>query len=369
MRTPTDRCQAVDIVRMYAMLAMLFTHAASKAGASVRVAQAWHGPDPSLSPLATAIGLLFHMATPAFALLTGVSLAFFVVARQRKRRPAAEIDGYLLRRGALLLGLALVVDSFLLDPLRWTFDPSILGMFALNLWLLIPLRRLSTAGLFLTAAGVAVASQSYLFWRGCPENPSVIEALILTTRGAGGGMIFPALPWLPVILVGFAAGRLVAEGRVSLERLALRMVPSLLGLWGLLLVSGLPVPFRKFPPSIDYQLPYLAFAFLLLALHARFRQPEGWWFYRRFVVLGRCALLFYLLHSRFVLHGLVVLLGRLHLREQLPAPATAVLVSLLALAILVPVCSLVLAWNAWRRSPVTAPAPSAAPASPQPSPG
>lgn len=364
MRTATDRCQAIDIVRLYAMLAMLLTHACAKLGASVRVSTGWDAANPDLSAAATALGLLLHMASPTFALLTGFSLAFFVASRQRKQRPAGEVDGYLLRRGALLLALGLGLDGFQMDPPRWTGDPGILGMFAVSLWLLIPLRRLSSAGLFAVAVGLAVAVQAYLFWRGPVASPTTAEALFVTTRGAGGGLIFPVLPWLPVVLLGFASGRLVAEGRVSLGRVGGGGGVVLLGLWGILLLSGHPALFRKHPPTLDYQLPYLGLAFLLLALHARFRQPEGWWFYRTFVVLGRCALFFYLVHAKFVLNGLALLLAPL----QLPVAVAVPVVSLLALAILVPACAFVLAWNAWRKAPVTAD-PSAAPASPQPSPG
>ncbi len=345
MRSTTDRCQAIDIVRLYAMLAMLFAHAAGKVGVSMRVAQGWDVNTPELTGPAVLLGLVFHLASPTFALLTGFSLAFFVASRQRRQRPASEVDAYLIRRGSLLLVLALLVDSVQLDPLRWTWDPDILGMFAVSLWLLIPLRRLSPGSLLALAGVLTVAVQVYLAWRGTPQNPGFVEALLLTTRCDGGTMNFPVLPWLSVILVGFACGRLVAEGKTTLESLGFRAGGVLFGLWGLLHLLGHPVSFRKHPPTLDYLLPYLAAAFFLLALHARYRQPERWWFYRTFVVLGRCALLFYLLHAKFVLNGVMMLLAPL----ALPAPLSMIVVSLLSLAILVPICSGVLAWNTAHR--------------------
>jgi len=362
MRTPTDRCEAIDIVRLYAMLAMLCSHAAAKLGLSFAVAGSAGATAAAPGTVATAVGLLLHLASPTFALLTGFSLAYYVASRRRKGRPDAEIDSYLLRRGALLLGLGFLIDGVWINPLRLAGMPGILGMFGINLWLLIPLRRLPLAGVFAAAALVAVATQGYLAWRGAPVAPSLPEALLLTGYGHGDGFTFPALPWLPVILFGFACGRIVAGG-FSLERLALRAGAALLALWGVVALA-MPLPFRKYPPSLDYLLPYLAVACVLLAVHARYRRPAGWWFYRTFIVLGRCPLVFFLLHAKIVANGFVFALAPL----RLPGPLALALVVLLSLAVLVPVCSFVLAWTAWRKALVTAD-PSAAPASPQPSPG
>src|SRR5438105_2044285 len=126
-RSAPDRCQAIDIVRLYALLAMLLSHAAGKLGHSLRLAAGWDtDAPPAVEGLAIAVGAVLHLATPLFALLTGFSLGFYVVSKQCKQRPPGEIDGYLLRRGALLLALGVFVDSFHLDPPRWTFDPGIL---------------------------------------------------------------------------------------------------------------------------------------------------------------------------------------------------------------------------------------------------
>jgi uncharacterized membrane protein len=330
-----DRCQAIDIARLYAMLAMLLSHAAGKLNHSLRLAGGWDTNQlPTVSGLSAVVGAILHLASPLFALLTGFSLAFFVVSRQRKQRPAAEIDGYLLRRGALLLVLGVLVDSFHLDPPHWTFDPGILGMFGLALWVLIPLRRLSPAALFAIAGLLAALVQGHLLMRGSATTSTWIEGLLLTTGGPARGLLFPLLPWLPVILLGFASGRLVAEGKVTLETLAGRVAMGLLVLWCLLLTCGHPLLFRKHPPSLDFLLPYTAAGFGLLALHARFRQPERWWFYRHMVVLGRCALFFYLIHSKVVLNALAYLVMPL----ALPMPWSAALLALLALVVLVPLC-------------------------------
>lgn len=338
-----ERCQAIDIVRLYAMLAMLFSHAASKLGSPVRLAGGWDTADQPLGQgLTIVLGTVAHIASPIFVLLTGVSLAYFVASRQRKQRPESEVDSYLLKRGALLLFLGIAIDSFRFVPPRWTLDPDILGMFGMSLWLLIPLRRLSPAGLYLVAAVLTASVQAYLVVRGSGDGAGWIEGWFLTTRGPGRGLIFPILPWLPVILLGFASGRLVAEGRVSLEVTGLRLAGVLLALGSGLYLVGYPFLFRKYPPTLDYLLPYVAAGFVLLALHARFRQPEGWWFYRHFIVLGRCALFFYLIHLKLVLNTLALVVAPLHL----PALLATFLLTGLALLVLLPACRFVQAWNA-----------------------
>lgn len=336
-----DRCQAIDIVRTYAMLAMLLSHELPKLGQTVALAYGWAGPKTTFTDLGAALSMVLHLATPTFALLTGFSLAFFVVSRQRKQRPAWEVDGYLLRRGLLLLILGLLDYSLLMAPPTWRGDPGILGMFGVALWFLIPLRRLSVSMLFTVAIGLAAGVQLYVQWRGSAVVQAPwLEAFLLTTRGPGA-LTFPVLPWLPVILVGFASGRLVAEKRVSLERLGLIVGGVLLTLWAGGFLLGHPSIYRKYPPSLDYQIPYLATAFLLLALHARFRQPEQWRPVQTVMILGRCSLFFYLIHAKVVINGLVAVLGPLHL----PMPVLALIVYGLSLAILIPTCAAVLNWG------------------------
>ncbi len=317
------RLDGVDAVRGLAIVLMALDHV--RAYLSVA-----HFDPTDLTQTTPALFLtrwLTHFCAPAFVLLAGAGAWL-----GGQRRTCGQLSQFLLWRG-----LWLVLLEFTVISLGWYFNLTWeMGAIAQVIWAIgvamlvlaglvtLPIRWVATIGLVLVAGhnlldGVA------------PEQLGPLGAVwaLLHVSGPLAGVpvlvVYPVLPWIGVMALGFALGPLLnagtAEARRRLRQLGLGAVAAFLVLraldgygdpspWapqatpGLTVLSFLRV--TKYPPSLAYLLMTLGPVLLLLSL----RYPRGWRVAEWCRTLGRAPLFFYVAHI-YLVHALALGVGLL----------------------------------------------------------
>ena len=329
------RIAVIDVMRGLVMLIMLFDHVRETVFLHHQVS------DPmdvgSVDPALFFTRLAAHVCAPMFVFLTGLSAWLYA-------HPAAgprSASGFLFKRGLLLLVLELVFVNF-----AWSgaFPPAVLylqviwviglAMMALAVLHKLPLRVLALVGV------VIVAGQHLLTGLHAEEGtPGYYLLTLLLRRGflvADGAMkikvSYPLLPWIGVIVLGYAAGPLYARSRTPEGRRRLLLA---LGGGALLLLAvlrglnlyGETLPwvagdtalqtamsvlnFTKYPPSLDFLLFTLGLGLLGLA----WLETLDNWFVRACATFGGAPMFYYLLHLYLLLaigSALTAVLGANH---------------------------------------------------------
>jgi uncharacterized membrane protein len=232
-----------------------------------------------------------HLCAPTFVFLTGLGAWLYAHPPSGATRSAS---GFLFKRGLLLVLLEITLVSF-----AWTGDLPLktiylqviwaigLSMIALSAVAALPLRWLAAAGLLIVFGHNLLSPITFQ-----PGETGYSLWTILHDRGflvADGPLkvkvSYPVLPWIGVILLGYAAGPLYGRAMDSERRRALLLQ---LGVGSLLLLAvlrgfniyGETLPwvrgsdfthsvmswldFTKYPPSLDFLLLTLGVACLLL---------------------------------------------------------------------------------------------------------
>ncbi|PHV24894.1 hypothetical protein CSQ93_26880 [Janthinobacterium sp. BJB426] len=314
--TLRTRIAVIDVLRGLVMLIMLFDHVRETVFLHHQVS------DPmdvaSVDPALFFTRLAAHVCAPMFVFLTGLSAWLYA-------HPAAgprSASGFLFKRGLLLVVLELVFVNF-----AWSgaFPPAVLylqviwviglAMMALAVLHKFPLKILVLLGVAI------VAGQHLLTGLRAEEGSFAYYVLtVLLQRGylvADGAMkikvSYPLLPWIGVIVLGYAAGPLYARSR-SPENRRRRLLA--LGAGSLLLLAvlrgfniyGETLPwvagdtavrtvmsvlnFTKYPPSLDFLLFTLGLGMLGLA----WLESVDNWFTRACATFGGAPMFYYLLH-------------------------------------------------------------------------
>jgi len=282
-----------------------------------------------------------HLCAPSFLFLAGASLAMSV---ERRQKAGLSVDGHIAVRGLLLIGLEVAWMSWAWD-LKWEGAfLQVLYAIGASLLFMIPLRRLPTVGLVALGVLVAAGAEALIV----RFDDWTLSKFLLSGGevGASTQVWYPLLPWLAIMMLGWAFGRHLAGGgrpeRVlwvgGLAALAVfAVVRGIDGYGNLLLhrddgslLQWLHV--AKYPPSLSFTALELGLMALVLAglfrLERRIPSPPTW-----SVVLGQSALLFYLLHIH-LLKGAARALGMAHgggLVETVLAAAAVI-------ALLFPLC-------------------------------
>ena len=267
-----------------------------------------------------------HLCAPGFFFLAGLSVHLAAQPGLAARSSAT----LLAARGAWLVALELTVIG-----LAWSFTPgwSWFGV----IW------SLGTSMICLALVRsfpkplLAVASGAFLLLHNVLPMASLIPSQSLYTLLYGAGpvagrwVLFPILPWLALMILGFASGPwLTPSGRLRPWRTA---AAGLIGGLGFLLcrVTGFGEPseggarhwdnamkafmsfmnVEKYPPSTQYVLVTLGLILLLLAGAEVIGRRRG--SVRRLLeplrVYGAVPLFFYLVHI-YLIHGLAIVVAR-----------------------------------------------------------
>ena len=333
--TLRTRIAVIDVMRGLVMLIMLFDHVRETVFLHHQVGDPMDAAH--VDPALFFTRLAAHVCAPMFVFLTGLSAWLYA-------HPAAgprSATGFLFKRGLLLVVLELVFVNF-----AWmgTFTPAILylqviwviglAMMALAVLHKLPLK-------VLVVLGVAIIAGQHLFtWLHAEEGSLGYYLLtVLLQRGylvADGAMkikvSYPLLPWIGVIVLGYAAGPLYARG-LSAEgrrRLLLALGGSSLLLLAVLRgfnLYGETLPwvagdtalrtamsvlnFTKYPPSLDFLLFTLGLGLLGMA----WLESVDNWFTRACATFGGAPMFYYLLHLYLLLAigiALTAVLGANH---------------------------------------------------------
>lgn len=354
----STRLLTLDIVRGYAMLAMLLSHTSWwLADLEYRVAYGWDNMIvPSLGTLESLIGLILQFATPAFFLLSGFSIALFAAGRARQGWTEWQITRFLLIRGLLLIVLDLTVMNLEFEPPYYVERLSVLTGIGICVCLFSVLRLLPLRAIAAIGALVLLAVQLWYYehtlagtW---PAEASLLRSALLapSVEDMTWRAQFPALPWLPVVALGFIIGKRVVTGSIRLERKAvslgvsfvvLGMVVTLTGGFGNLYPNH-PLIFGKHPPDLAYLLIYIGITFLLIAFHSRFNLSNTPFLLRAVAAMGQTALFFYIVHVR-----LIYVFSLLIAPLELPSLERSLLIALAALPLLVALC---MKYRAYKRA-------------------
>jgi uncharacterized membrane protein len=330
-----SRIAVIDVLRGLIMLIMLFDH--------VREAIYVHVPlsDP-VDAVHTDPALFFtriatHFCAPLFVFLTGLSAWLYAHPASGPR----SATGFLVKRGLLLVFLELVVVNF-----AWygVFPPQtiflqVIWVIGLAMIVLGLVHKLPTA--LLGAVGLAIIfGHNALTWMSfAPGTVAYDVWTLLLHRGylvADGAIkvkvAYPLLPWIGVILAGYAAGPVYAATMTPERRRRILVAAGVCALLLLAVLRGFNIygeelpwtvqdsairtvmsflALTKYPPSLDYLLLTLGTGALALAA----LEPRDNWLTRACATFGGAPMFYYLLHL-YVLLGmqrlLVATLGANH---------------------------------------------------------
>lgn len=256
-----------------------------------------------------------HFCAPTFMFLAGVGAAL----RLSRGATKAELSRYLWTRGLWLMVLEVTAFRFALnfnlfgDPVLlvvlWTLG---LSMIALSVLIYIPVKWLTPLCFLVIALhNLADPIQAANLGAWGPLWHFLHEPGVLTTSPTVVFMLYPAIPWIAVMALGFCFGPVLQEAPekrrktillrgaiLTVAFLAIRMIN----------VYGDPQPrvaseslvmtvlsflrTTKYPPSLDYILMTLGPSLIVL-----------WYFYGRQIseknpltVIGRVPLFYFIVH-------------------------------------------------------------------------
>lgn len=296
-----------------------------------------------------------HLCAPTFVFLAGTSLALSAARARQRGGTARQFDRHLAARGLLLLGLEVTLMSFYWRQGGLGVDVLLQVLFALGAGMLamVPLRRLPTAALVAMALLLPLGCEAVVAALPPTGAPAAVQLLcsggVLPWRSHVVMVLYPALPWFPPMLLGFAFGRALARGldAAAAARGLIAAGALALALFALLRFADRPftnmqlqrrddsllqwLHVSKYPPSVTFLLLELGLMALLLAVcfWLQQRRGAGRWRWQPLVVLGQVPLFFYLLHLPLI--GLLMGLGVLTRPQPWPISwLGALLVLLLA---------------------------------------
>ncbi|HEX7852281.1 MAG TPA: heparan-alpha-glucosaminide N-acetyltransferase domain-containing protein [Sphingobium sp.] len=309
------RLIAIDALRGLVMLFMLVDHVRETWFLHMQVS------DPvdanTADPALFFTRLISTFCAPVFVALTGLSAWLYGQSHSK-----AEVSSFLLKRGLFLIFLELTFVGF-----AWTakFPPSTfwlqviwaIGICMVTLSALIYLPRKAQIALgLLIVCGHNLLDGIVL----TPASPAFPIWAILHQRAIidlGGGMIakttYPILPWIGVILLGYATGPWFARGSDSetrIRRLAMLGAGLIIGfvlirfanVYGDKPWFHAETPLRtvmsflaltKYPPSLLFLMPTIGFGALMLALFEKFQDSRAM---PMLAMLGGAPMFYYLLH-------------------------------------------------------------------------
>lgn len=276
-----------------------------------------------------------HLCAPTFVFLAGTALALSVARRVESGDSGWAIDRHLLLRGALLILLEVWMSLSSMFPVLqvlYAIGASVLCMTLLRRlpsWVLVGVALVwMGAGEWFTGAiglkpimgqddsGVTSLWGGLVFVKGYVDLPFTLPSILWVEGRAFFLALYPFLPWLAIMMLGWAFGNWLAVRRMQadLAQSAARLL-SIAGVLALCvfiaqrLLDGygnywLPrgddtwlrwLQVSKYPPSLAFYGLELGIMALLLACFFRFQsrvvKPNG-----PLMVFGQVALFFFLIH-------------------------------------------------------------------------
>lgn len=272
------------------------------------------------SPILFLTRWITHLCAPTFVLLSGVSICL----QAHKGKTGWALSRFLVTRGLWLIVLELTVVDFGFD---YAISPIFLqviyaigfSMVIMALLIHLPRKAVLGTGILIVAGhnlldGVQAHGALAALW----------PFLMQPGPALGGYVLYPALPWLGIMCIGYGAGPvyLLEAGKrtrvmtaIGVGMIVLFLILRLPNMYGDVKPWALPahaalaplavMDVSKYPPSLDYVLITIGITTLLgVAL-----QWTPKWLAKPLLAFGRTPLLTYLLHL-YVAHTLALVVGQ-----------------------------------------------------------
>ncbi|PAY01038.1 hypothetical protein CKO50_12565 [Pseudoalteromonas sp. HM-SA03] len=322
LQNSKTRLSSIDILRGIVMLFMLVDHVRERFFLHVPVL------DPmdihTTSPELYFTRLSAHFCAPIFVFLTGLSAWLYENPASSAKRSA---QSFLLKRGLFLILLEMTLVNFswfgayqtLYLQVIWAIGVS---MVVLALMVALPRSVIAILGVSIVAGHnllspieFAPNEIGYTVWTILHDRGYLVADAVVNVKAS-----YPVLPWIGVILCGYAVGPLFSGSVSSQARKTILLQSGTALLTGLVVLRGLNLygetldwsqqattllttmdffNFTKYPPSLDFILLTLgvgAFVLAFLETNAiRVLEPVR--------VLGSAPMFFYITH----LYALLVL--------------------------------------------------------------
>lgn len=322
------RLPAVDALRGMVIVLMTVDHAsfAFNAGRYVSDSIVMYQPGSAIPTAQFLLRSLTHVCAPTFVFLAGLALAFSITAKHARGIPDSRIDTDLFVRGLFILAL---------DPLWMSFGfggrTVFQVLFAIggSMCCMVLLRRLGirellAIGLLLMIGSEALAGLA--IWLGDGRRAGIAGTLLITggRLDGFGFVIYPLVPWLAYMILGWICGRLLQDGIIKNPARWFAFIGTMLLLLFLVVRGpngyGNMLLYRddlsllqwlhvsKYPPSLTFASLTLGLMCLGLAVFFKLYTDDPIITGDPLLVFGRTPLFFYVLHVH-LLSSSAVLLG------------------------------------------------------------
>jgi uncharacterized membrane protein len=323
-----SRLAAIDAMRGIVILLMAFDHASAifNAGRHVSDAAAFYRPGAVIPPAQFLVRWMTHLCAPAFLFLAGWALSLSVARQQAGGGEERHIDLFILKRGIFIL---------MLDPLWMSIGFGhgmvfqVLYAIGGSLCCMVLVRRLDVR--VALGVGLVIIVFSEALAGGWDRRPPIgLLAAFLVTGGRVGSeayVLYPLLPWLGFMVLGWGIGRLFGSSHNDRPALVfLRLGFLSLGVFAV--VRGLNrygnmllyrddasvlqwLHVSKYPPSLSFAALELGIMFIVIAALCvvyRHVSANPW---NPLFVYGQTSLFFYISH----VHLLAVAAWMLNMRR------------------------------------------------------
>jgi uncharacterized membrane protein len=269
-----------------------------------------------------------HFCAPTFILLTGLSAWLF-----GRDKSTSELSRFLLTRG-----LWLILLEFTLIQFGWSFDPGLPASVGGGIiWVIGACMVLLAALVYLPRAALVVFALALIAGHNLldgvrPEDLGAASGLwhVLHQPGRialGGGftayVLYPIVPWIGVMVAGYALGPIMARPPRERQRILFGLGAAIT--FGFILLRagnlyGDPAPWmvqetvlatllsfincQKYPPSLLFLMMTLGPALMLLAAFEHVRGRMADWLR----LFGEVPFFFYVTHI-YLIHVLAVLIA------------------------------------------------------------
>jgi len=348
------RIAAIDWMRGFVMLLMVLDHVSMvyNGGHIGTDSAAKYVSGTDLPAFAFFSRWVTHLCAPTFVFLAGTALAISVERKVAKGIDSWSIDRDILLRGAFIALLDPTVISFFSGKLLF----QVLYAIGIAMMCMALLRRLSTPVLLVLALCWIVFGEvlTTMNWPAVSGNGSIISALLYSTYSSSTvSIMYPLLPWLSMMILGWVFGRYLLdyrEGKVQRDPVVL-----LLGLGFVFLCLFAVVRYNngfgnmllyrddlswqqilhvsKYPPSMTFTFLELGLMAILLGGMIAVERVIGVRKNGVLLVFGQTSMVFYLVH-RVILTGSGTYGG---LRDTTDLQ-TSYIITLVMLALLYPFC-------------------------------
>jgi uncharacterized membrane protein len=311
------RIAAIDWMRGVVMVLMVIDHASMAFDGTHHPLDSAMYPDAMTAPLPAAeffTRWITHVCAPTFVFLAGMSLALSIERKVARGVPAWEIDKFILVRGLIVALLDPTVVS--IGSGRLTLQ--VLFAIGVAMMCMAGLRRLPWTALLALGVGWFVVGEwiTALVWHP-PGTASVPASLLVATYGGAAAVIkYPVIPWLAMMMLGWAFGKHVTRAAAGTARYS---TVAVLFTGGLILLATFVavranagygdmwlhragnswqqwLHVSKYPPSLTYTSLELGLMWVILAALMRIEPRIGVRGNGPLLVFGQTAMLFYLAH-------------------------------------------------------------------------